>query len=106
MDAERQDEPLAHGRTEALVGLDEAARLLSHVLDVEHVVQVAVFVADEVKHHVAIRLICIDVVENHQGVTIETSGHGLSCVSVDDVKNGLKKKKTICLANVFICYWM
>ena len=89
MDVERQDEPLADRWREAFVGLDEAVGLLCHVLDVEHVVQVAVLVGDQVKHHVAVGLVRVDVVKNHQGVAIETSGHCLARLSVDDVEQSL-----------------
>ena len=92
---ERQDEPPADRRREVLVGLLELAGLLLHVLDIEHVVQVAVVVADEVEHHVSIGLVRIDVVENHQGVTVETGGHGLSCLSVDDVKQSLGRTEEV-----------
>ena len=93
MDVERQDEPLDDRRGEAGVGLDEVAGLLPHVLDVEHVVQVAVLVADQVEHHVAVVLVGVDVVEDHQGVAIETRGDGLPCLSVDDVEQGLRKER-------------
>lgn len=43
---DRQDEPLADRGREAFVGLDEAADFLFYVLDVEHVVQATVLVAD------------------------------------------------------------
>lgn len=91
---ERQDEPLADRWGEDLVGLDEFAGLLPHVLDVEHVVQVAVLVGDEVEHQVAVGLVRVDVVKNHQGVAVETSGHRLSCFSVDDVEQSLRGRNT------------
>lgn len=97
MDVERQDEPLADRRAEAFIGLHEAAGVLSHVLDVEHVVQVAVLVGDKVEHHVVVDLVCVYVVKNHQGVAIEASGHRLSCLSVDDVKQGLGRETVILL---------
>jgi len=89
---ERQDEPLARRRREALVVLDEVVGLLLHVPDVEHVVQVAVVVGDQVEHHVAVVLVRVDVVKDHQGVAVETGGHGLSGLSVDDVKQRLEGK--------------
>lgn len=95
VDVERQDEPLADWRGEGLVGLGEFAGLLPHVLDVEHVVQVAVLVGDEVEHQVAVVLIRVDVVKNHQGVAVETSGHRLSCFSVDDVEQSLQRDETV-----------
>lgn len=97
MDFERQDEPLGDGRWEAAVGLDEAAGLLSHVLDVEHVVQVAVLVADQVEHHVVVVLVGVDVVEDHQGVAVETRGNRLSRLSVYDVEQRLRKERVILL---------
>jgi len=86
VDVERQDEPLDDRRGEAVVGLDEVAGLLSHVLDVEHVVQVAVLVADQVEHHVAVVLVSVDMVKDHHGVAIETRGDCLPGLSVDDVE--------------------
>lgn len=38
-------------------------------------------------------LVCVDVVKNHHGVPVETSGHRLSRRSVDDVKQGLGQKR-------------
>lgn len=92
MDVERQDEPLAERRAETFVVLDELVGVLPHVLDVEHVVHAAVLVADEVEHHVVVFLVRVNVMEDHQGVTIETCGHFLSCLPVDDVKQSLRKK--------------
>lgn len=40
-------------------------------------------------------LVCVDVVENYQSVPIETGGDGLSCRSVDDVKEGLEQKRLV-----------
>lgn len=96
VDVERQDEPLARRCGEAIfIGLDEAAHVPFYVLDVEHVVQAAVLVADQVKHQVAVSLVCVDVVKNHQGVPVETSRHCLSRRSVDDVKKGLGRKGSV-----------
>lgn len=92
VDVERQNESLTNRWREVLVGLDEGVGVLCHVVEVEHVIQVAVLVGDQVKHHVAVLLVGVDVMENHQSVTIVTGGHSLSCLSVDDVKQSLEKK--------------
>lgn len=106
MDAERQNKSLADRWGEFLVGVDEAVGFLFHVLDVEHVVQVAVFVADQVEHHMVVGLVGVDVVENHQCVGIETGAHLLSCVSVDDVKQclGQRWKERSSCQSAF-CLW-
>lgn len=93
VDVERQDEPLADWGRKDFVGLDEAAGVVSHVLDIEHIVQVAVLVADQVEHHVTVVLIGIDVVEDHQGIAIETGGEGLPCLFVDEVQQGLGRRE-------------
>lgn len=92
LDVQREDEPLADRRGEGLVGLDEGAGVLSDVPDVEHVVEAAVAVGDQVAHQVPAVLVRVDVVENHQRVSVETGGDGLSCRPVDDVKEGLEQK--------------
>lgn len=74
------------------MALDEVASLFFDVLQVEHVVQVAVRVTDQVKHHMAVILIGIDVVKNHQGIGMKTCGDFLSCFSIDDMKKSLQKK--------------
>lgn len=79
MGAERQDEPLAGRWREALVGLDEAAGRLCHVLDVEHVVQVAVFVGDQVEHHVVVVLVGVDVVEDVESRRSELVAAHVTC---------------------------
>lgn len=89
-DVQWEDEPLADWWGEALVGMDEGADVLSDVPDVEHVVEAAVAVGDQVAHQVAAVLVRIDVVENHQCISIETGGDSLSCRPVDDVKEGLE----------------
>lgn len=89
---QREDEPLADRWGEALVGLDELVRVPPDVPDVEHVVQAAVAVGDEVAHQVASVLVRVDVVKDDQSVTIETGGDGLSCRPVDDVKDGLEQE--------------
>lgn len=75
------------------MGLDEVAGVFFQVLEIEHVVQVAVFVADQVKHHMAVVLVGIDVVENHQGISIKVGRDDLSCLFIDDMKQSLEKKK-------------
>ena len=92
--AERQHESLAGRWREALAALGEAAGFLFHVLHVEHVVQAAVFVADHVEHQVVVVLVGVDVVEDHQGVAIETGLNRPARLSVDDVKQRLGKKET------------
>lgn len=92
-DVERQDKPLADRRREAGVGLDEALGRLSQVADVEHVVQVSVPIGDQVKHHVVVLLVRVDVMEDHQGVAVETGRNHLPCLSVDEVKQGLKERR-------------
>lgn len=89
---QREDEPLADWWGEGVVGLDEGACVLSEVSDVEHVVEAAVAVADQVAHQVAAVLVCVDVVEHDQRVSIEAGGDSLSCRSTDDVKEGLEQK--------------
>lgn len=95
LDVERQDEPLADGRAEDLVGLGEGLALSPHVLDVEHVVQVAVFVGDEVEHHVTFVFVRVDVVEGHESVGVVTRGHGLPGLSVEDVDQSLWRKQEV-----------
>lgn len=91
VDVQREDKPLADWWGEALVGLDEGVCVLSDIPDVEHVVEAAVAVGDQVAHQLAAVLVCVDVVENYQRVPVETGGDGLSCRSVDDVKEGLEQ---------------
>lgn len=86
-----EDKPLANWWGEALVGLDEGAGVLSDVSDVEQLVEAAVLVGDQVAYQVAGVLVCVDVVEQYQCIPIETGGDGLSCRSVDDVKEGLEQ---------------
>lgn len=86
---ERQDEPLAHRRRAVLVALHQGLALLPHVAQVEHVVQVAVAVGDQVEDHVAVGLVGVDVVEDHQWVAVETGGDGLPRLLVNDVKQSL-----------------
>lgn len=74
------------------MGLDEAAVVLPQVLQVEHVVQVAVLVADQVEHQVLVVFVRVDVVEKHEAVPVETGGHHISCCSIDDVKQGLERR--------------
>lgn len=91
---EWQDEPLADGRGKGVfVGFDEAADLLPEVLDVEHVIEAAVAVADHVKHQVAILLEGVNVVEDYQGVTVEAGRQCLACCPVDNVEQGLARGK-------------
>ena len=40
----------------------------------------------------AVILVCVDVVKDYQWVPIETGGDGLSCPSIDHVKEGLEQK--------------
>lgn len=59
------------------------------VLDVEHVIEAAVAVADHVKHQVAILLVRVDVVEDYQGVAVEAGRQCLARRPVDHVEQGL-----------------
>lgn len=95
VDVERHDKPLADWRAEFLVGLHEVAGVLSHVPDVEHIVQAAVLIGDHVEHHVSVLLIGVNVVENHQGVPVVTSGYCLSRLPVDDVEQRLGWKGSV-----------
>lgn len=92
LDAERQDEPLAEGRGELLVGVDEVVRLVCHVVKVEHVVQVAVLVGDDVEHHVAVLLVGIDVMEDHQSISVVLKGCCFPRLYIDDMKERLQRK--------------
>lgn len=73
-----EDEPLTDWWGKALVGMDEGAGVLSDVPDVEHVVEAAVAVGDQVAHQVAAVLVRVDVVENYHRISIETGGDSLS----------------------------
>lgn len=99
---------MANGWGELLVCLNEAVGFLSYVVEVEHVIQVAVLVGDDVKHHMPIFLIGIDVMENHQSITIKAGGHRFSCLFIDDVKQSLERETTpydefrlICFCNKY-----
>lgn len=92
VDVQWEDKPLADRWTEALIGLHELVCVPSEVSDVEHVVEAAVTVGDEVTHQVSAVLVRVDVVENYQGITMETGGDRLSCCPVDNVKEGLEQK--------------
>lgn len=91
VDVQRQDESLADRRGELLVGLDEVVRFLGHVVEVEHVVQVAVIVGDDVEHDVVVVFVGVDVMENHQSIGSVAKRFNLSCLYVDDVKERLKR---------------
>lgn len=91
VNSERQDESLADWWGDVdLVALNEFLGFLSQVRKVEHFIQIAVFVGDHVKHYMAVVLVGVDMVENHQGIGVELGGHSLPSLLVDQVDQRLK----------------
>lgn len=81
-----QDKSLTDWRREDFVVFDKLICVLSHVFNVEHVVQVTVFVRDQIKYNMAVFLKGIYVVEHYKRISIELCGHCLSSLPVDQIE--------------------
>lgn len=82
---ERKDKPLACWSREVLVGLYKLCDILLHVVYVEHIVQIAVLVCNQVKDDMAIILISIDVMEDHKWVCVELCFHSFPSLPIDQM---------------------
>lgn len=86
---DRDDKSLTDWWRKILTHLGECLCILLHVINVEKVIETAVFICDQVKHHMAILLVGIDVMENHKCIPIELSFHHNPCLPVDYVEQSL-----------------
>lgn len=82
---ERKDKPLTCWSREVLVGLYKLGDILLHVVYIEHIVQIAVLVCNQVKDDMAIFLIGIDVMEDHKWVCIVLRAHSFPSLPIDQM---------------------
>lgn len=80
---ERKDKPLACWSREVLVGLYKMCNILLHVVEIEHIVQIAVLVRNQVKDDMAIFFISIDVMEDHKWVCVVLCFHSFPSLPID-----------------------
>lgn len=90
---QRKDKPLARWSREVLVVLYKLVNILLHVVDVEHIVQIAVLVCDQVKDNMVIFLISIDVMEDHKWVSVVLCAHSFPSLPIDQMEQCLLGKQ-------------
>lgn len=86
---DRDDKSLTDWWRKSFTLLSECLGVLCHVVYVEQVIETVVFICDQVKHHMAVLLIGIDVMENHKCIRIELSFYRNPCLPVDYVEQSL-----------------